>query len=116
MSGACPRQPRGVSLADIPSSDSEILFSSNDTFELLRVLEEVMSNASFAQDDYLGQLALVLVSQRKVGSDQRGDGKAEALLDIKQGMEDAQRKMEEVRLALARNLARALVVGFDNPF
>jgi nuclear pore complex protein Nup85 len=118
--GSCPRQQTGERLADIVSSDSEILFSSNDTFELLRVLEEVMANASFAQEDYLGQLALVLVSQRKAepkeGSDQRGDGKAEAALDKKQGMDEAQRKMEEVRLALARNLARALVVGFDNPF
>lgn len=116
MPGACPRQQRDERIADIVSSDSEILFSSNDTFELLRVLEEVMSNASFAQDDYLGQLALVLASRRKAGNEQRGDGKAQAILDRKQGMEDAQRKMEEVRLALARNLARALVVGFDNPF
>jgi nuclear pore complex protein Nup85 len=29
---------------------------------------------------------------------------------------EAWRKLEEVRLALARNLARAVIVGFDNPF
>lgn len=81
--------------------DTEILFTSNDTFELLRVLEEVTSNASFAPDDYLSQLSQILLRQNP------GDVK---------DMSAALRKLEEVRLALARNLARALVVGFDNPF
>lgn len=34
----------------------------------------------------------------------------------KNGLDGANRKLDQVRLALARNLARALVVGFENPF
>ncbi|KAK4687468.1 nuclear pore complex protein Nup85, partial [Tremellales sp. Uapishka_1] len=74
--------------------DSEIYFSANDTFELLRVLEEVMSNATFAPE-YLAQVNTYL---------QRVNEKQAA-------KEDSGRKLEQVRLALARNLARALVVG-----
>lgn len=35
---------------------------------------------------------------------------------IKRGLGDAQRELDEVRLAIARNLSRALVNGFENPF
>lgn len=37
-------------------------------------------------------------------------------LVTKDGLGGANRKLDQVRLALARNLARALVVGFENPF
>lgn len=86
------------------AADTEILFTSNDSFELLRVLQEVLSNASFAPNEYLLQLAQYI---RRKG---------ETSADEKAGIALARRKLEEVRLALARNLARALVVGFDNPF
>lgn len=88
----------------LPSVDSEILFTSNESFELLRVLQEVLSNASFAPNEYLLQLTRYL---RRKG---------EVVREDKAGIGLALRKMDEVRLALARNLARALVVGFDNPF
>ena len=61
-------------------------------------------NASFAPNEYLGQLVQYI--RRKEGAPGEGND----------GMILARRKMEEVRLALARNLARALVDGFDNPF
>ena len=63
----------------------------------MRVLEEVTVYADFAADEYLAQLTTHL----------RGSTRGHAA---------ALNKLEEVRLALARNLARALVVGFDNPF
>ena len=64
-----------------------------------------MTNASFAPNEYLFQLGRYL---------RRSSGAADS--DEKSGMALARRKMEEVRLALARNLARALIIGFDNPF
>jgi len=84
--------------------DHEILFTSNDSFELLRVLQEVVSSSTFAPNEYLSQLAQYLRRKEGIAG------------NTKNGTALARRKMEEVRLALARNLARALVVGFDNPF
>lgn len=98
-----------------PCVDSEILLSSNETFELLRVLEEVYANAAFAEEDYLGQLVQYLrrtlntTSAKEEGQSRKKDEKTVT-------MEDARRKMEEVRLAISRNLARAMVAGFDSPF
>ena len=92
-----------LSFADCLDHDI-ILFTSNDSFELLRILEEVMSNATFSQNEYLAQLVQYLRRQEGIAS----DGST--------GLALARRKMEEVRLALARNLARALVAGFDSPF
>ncbi|WVQ69924.1 uncharacterized protein L199_008147 [Kwoniella botswanensis] len=86
--------------------DSDILFSSNETFELLRVLEEVKVNSSFAKQDYLEQLIQYL--QRLSGD---YDDKTKKI-----GYEDGYKKLDQVRLALARNLARSLVGGFDSPF
>ncbi|WVR05312.1 hypothetical protein IAU60_002326 [Kwoniella sp. DSM 27419] len=88
--------------------DADILFSSNETFELLRILEEVKANASFAPDDYLSQLVIYL--ERTGGPAGTQPGKD------KRSVQDAWKKIDQVRLALARNLARALVVDFDNPF
>ena len=87
-------------------ADDAILIGSDHTFELMRVLEDVTSNADFAPSDYLEQLAIYLG---------RVDGK-----DDSRGMTDetyavALRKLEVVRLALARNLARA-VIDIDDPF
>lgn len=94
--------------------DTEILFTSNDSFELLRVLEEVMPNATFAPMDYLLQLSQYL--RRDAQGEPVEPVKVVTPEEEKRGMSIALRKMEEVRLALARNLARALVSGFDNPF
>ncbi|KAK8869665.1 hypothetical protein IAR55_000233 [Kwoniella newhampshirensis] len=93
--------------------DSDILFTSIETVELLRVLQDVLANASFAPEEYLGQLVLYL--QRLAGEIEEKEKKTNG--DKKSlGTEAALRKMDEVRLALGRNLARAVVVGFDNPF
>ena len=87
--------------------DSEILFSANDTFELMRVLEDVELHAAYAQEEYLGTLIRHLM---------RTSGKEASDTVPAADYDEARRKLEEVRLAMARNLARALVVDFDSPF
>jgi nuclear pore complex protein Nup85 len=121
-----------------PILDHEILLSSNDTFELLRILEEVTSNSTFAPTEYLYQLVLYLQRQSNLSPRTNGDitartngthphdtdptarkpdtSKKGIEETMKRGLGDAQRKLDEVRLAIARNLSRALVQGFDNPF
>lgn len=95
--------------------DSEILFSSNETFELLRVLEEVYANAAFAEEEYLGQLVQCL--QRTLNTPAaEEEGHIIKKNEKKVTVKDAKRRMEEVRLAISRNLARAMVAGFDSPF
>jgi nuclear pore complex protein Nup85 len=74
----------------------------------MRVLEEVSTNARFNPSDYLGPLLTLL--RRKTGAG------AVAEAAVEGDWSEAWRKLEEVRLALARNLARAVIVGFDNPF
>ncbi|WWD16071.1 hypothetical protein CI109_100496 [Kwoniella shandongensis] len=93
--------------------DSDILFTSLETVELLRVLQDVIANASFAPDEYLGQLVSYIqrLTNETDEKEQRKNGAQKGL-----GPEDALRKIEEVRLALGRNLARAVVVAFDSPF
>lgn len=103
-------------------ADAEILFTSNDTFELLRVLQEVTSNATFAPHDYLDQLAILLdsrIARTAVAPSSENAQKPQDSAKTASKERDlslAYRRIEECRLALARNLARALVVGFDNPF
>jgi nuclear pore complex protein Nup85 len=92
--------------------DPDILFTSNDSFELLRVLDEVTQNSSYAPEEYLDSLVIYL--QRSEASTATAAGQAEKA--TKMGLPEANRKLDQVRLALARNLARALVVGFENPF
>ncbi|WWC60964.1 uncharacterized protein I303_103541 [Kwoniella dejecticola CBS 10117] len=91
--------------------DTDILFSSNETFELLRVLEEVKSNALFASTEYLGGLFVYLHR-----SDLKDQSDAEDKEDEVVKYDEAWKKLDQVRLALARNLARSLVNGFDGPF
>lgn len=107
----------GVLLAESVDllEDEEILFGSYETFELMRVLEEVLSNSKFAPATYLGQLWRYL--ERKEGG-ANGAGVANghtknAKDEEREGIQAALRKLEVVRLALARNLSRALVVGDD---
>ncbi|ODN98518.1 nuclear pore complex protein Nup85 [Cryptococcus wingfieldii CBS 7118] len=108
-SGIAPTGFWGVLLVESISllEDPEILFSTNETFELLRILEEVITNASFAEEEYLGQIALYLDhrSPKQEQGSKSGKGKATT--------HDARRKLEEARLALSRNLARAMVSGLD---
>lgn len=89
----------------------------------MRVLEEVCSNAKFAPVDYLRQLWRYLQNQEHeeaANGVANGTGEGKKLEDVKEqqkhGVEAAECKLEIVRLALARNLSRALVVGGDGPF
>jgi nuclear pore complex protein Nup85 len=93
--------------------DPDILFTSNDSFELLRVLDEVTQNSNYAPEEYLDSLVIYL--QRSEASTSSASGQAAEKV-TKMGLPEANRKLDQVRLALARNLARALVVGFENPF
>lgn len=99
-------------------ADSEILFTSNDTFELLRILQEITSSAAFAPHDYLDQLAILLKSRANNADSATQAAVSNTSPETTQttDLTAAFRRIEECRLALARNLARALVVGFDNPF
>jgi nuclear pore complex protein Nup85 len=87
-------------------ADTDILFTSNDSFELLRILDEVTSNSSYATDEYLSSLVIYLQRPATPHTPAQKE----------MGLPAAYRKLDQVRLALARNLARALVVGFENPF
>lgn len=83
----------------------------------MRVLEEVSSNSRYAAEDYLPRLSRYLRRKSSIASDENGTGRrveVDRPFDEKAQL-DAWNKLEEVRLALARNLARALVVGFDDP-
>ncbi|ORX33416.1 Nup85 nucleoporin-domain-containing protein [Kockovaella imperatae] len=91
--------------------DAEVLFNANDTFELMRVLEDVESNAIVAPDMYLGDLVSHL--RRK---QEQGQGEGLSLHGGKASLADARTTLDQVRLALARNLARAMVMDFDTPF
>lgn len=101
-------------VAQTDDPDPEILFTSNDSFELLRILEEVVSSSSFAAEEYLYSLIVYLQRQ---GSGKKATTDVSSIETVtSQGQAGAYRKLDEVRLALARNLARALVIGFENPF
>lgn len=119
----------GVLLAECVDllEDEEILFDSESTFELMRVLEDVLAKSKFAPATYLGQLWRFL--ERKEGSangsngsngsngtsDANGHAK-NAKDEEREGIQAALRKLEVVRLALARNLSRALVVGSEDAY
>lgn len=81
----------------------------------MRVLEEVLANAKFAPEEYLRQLCSYLA--REEGA--KANGEVNGATDKEDKKDDsvaaAERKLEVVRLALARNLSRALVGG-DGPF
>ncbi|WVQ78536.1 hypothetical protein IAT38_000622 [Cryptococcus sp. DSM 104549] len=83
--------------------DPEIVITSRDTSELLRILEDVLAHATYADEMYLGPAAVYLLRVDPAAG-KKGD------------LGEVRRKLEEVRLALGRNLARALVAGFDEAF
>jgi nuclear pore complex protein Nup85 len=105
-----------VTRSCIDNLDPEILFTSNDSFELLRILEEVTSNSTFAAEEYLYSLIIYLQRQSPSADASTKVGEPSIETITQQGQAGAYRKLDEVRLGLARNLARALVVGFENPF
>ena len=82
--------------------------SSANTFEIMRVLEDVLDSAQYAPSEYLSQLELFLNHRAEAPSDAVEGGKEEYVRAI--------RKLEEVRLALARNLARSLVLNVNDQF
>ena len=93
--------------------DPDILFTSTDSFEILRILDEVTQNSSYASEEYLYSLVIYL---RRDESPESSTTTQTVETITKAGLAEAHRKLDQVRLAVARNLARSLVVGFDNPF
>lgn len=74
----------------------------------MRVLEDVVDSAQYAPREYLSQLEIFL--SRQMGS------MANGVTSDKEDYAGAWRKLEEVRLALARNLARSLVLNVHDQF
>lgn len=90
----------------------DVLVGSTNTFEIMRILEDVIVNATHAPDLYLGQLERYLRRLEHRGTLRNGS-------DSKEGKADygaALRKLEEVRLACARNLARAMVLNVNDQY
>jgi nuclear pore complex protein Nup85 len=75
-------------------------------------LDEVTQNSTYAPEEYLDSLVIYL--QRSEAMPTVTGQATESRPKL--GLPEANRKLDQVRLALARNLARALVVGFENPF
>ncbi len=101
--------------ADAP--DAEILFDATGSFELLRELEAVTGAAQTDATTYLGPLAAVLANRTSRAGEVNVKGmQKERGASGARDLQPAWRCLEEVRLALARNLARAMVAGFDEPF
>lgn len=87
----------------------------------MRVLEDVSTNARYNPHDYLGQLSTLLrrttaTPAAKTATKGKGNDKEAVAVPVVEDWTASWRKLEEVRLALARNLARAVVVGFDDAF
>ena len=80
------------------------------------MLEEVSSNSIYAPQEYLYNLVVYLERHSASATEEKKQSSLDIGETTKRGSEGAYRKLEQVRLALARNLARALVVGFENPF
>lgn len=91
--------------------DEEIHLGPAGTFELMRTLEDILGAARFAPHDYLHMLWRYLeraeAQKGKANGPTNSDGKEEERPAL------ALRKLEVVRLALARNLSRAMVAGLE---
>lgn len=116
LEGRSPKSLCKTSHSHAHISDTEILFTSNDSFELLRILEEVKSNSSYAPEEFLFNLVVYLERQTAQVDAAQVPSTLNIGKTVQRGRVEAYRKLDQVRLALARNLARALVVGFENPF
>lgn len=103
-------------LGSFDPSDSEILFPSQDAYELLRHVEEVVSASSHSPADYLSYLVRL---QSARGSTARSKARTKANgLAANTGVESDQERegyaaalkgLDVVRLALARYLAREVL-------
>lgn len=80
-------------------AENQVVISALNTYEVMRILEDVLSNSAFAPDEHLRQLEAFLANRGGKGV---GGSYSAAL-----------RKLEEVRLASARNLARAMVLNIN---
>ncbi|BEI79576.1 hypothetical protein CcaverHIS002_0101050 [Cutaneotrichosporon cavernicola] len=90
--------------------DEEIHLGPAGTFELMRTLEDTLGAARFAPHDYLHMLWQYLERTEP----QNGKGKAnDATKEEEKWAARPLRKLEVVRLALARNLSRAMVAGLE---
>lgn len=93
--------------------DEEIRLGPSGTFELIRKLEDILGNAQFAPVDYLHLLWRYLERVEPATSNGQANGTVAKTDDTKEQTENALRKLEVVRLALARNLSRAMVAGLE---
>ena len=82
------------------SIDDELYFDTQDTFELLRCLEEVTGAATTTGKDAAGLLTLL---GRLASFSAKGSVKDEQMTAL------ALRQLQVVRAALGRNLARCFV-------
>lgn len=103
-------------------SDEEVLLSANDTFELMRQLEEITTGATYAAELYLGSLYRLTQSvsysstrTTRATSDNRllpsrVQQEKDKTRDI-EGMRLALMGLDAVRLAAVRNLSRVSMLG-----
>lgn len=95
--------------------DQDIRLGPIGTYELMRTLEDILGNARFAPVDYLNLLWRYLERTQPVANGGgKSNGAKEKKDDVKAHTEDALAKLEVVRLALARNLSRAMVAGLES--
>lgn len=90
--------------------DEDIRLGPSGTFELMRTLEDILGNARFAPFDYLHLLWRYLERVEPATNGKANGVKADG---EKEQTERALAKLEVVRLALARNLSRAMVAGLE---
>jgi hypothetical protein len=116
-------------------ADDTILFDTNATLEVLRTMEEVQTGSETAPEAWLGALATLLAA-RSAATDEEGatsavtadtersakrsktqangsSDRSAGRVDRSRRYEAAREKLEAVRLACARNLARTMVDDMD---
>ncbi|GMK54991.1 hypothetical protein CspeluHIS016_0200470 [Cutaneotrichosporon spelunceum] len=91
--------------------DEEIHFGPAGTFELMRKLEDILGAAGFAPHDYLHMLRQYLDRTEPQSSKAKANGVPKE--EEEKWTARPLRKLEVVRLALARNLSRAMVAGLE---
>ena len=98
-----------------------MLFDTNQTYALLTALEEVDAGVSVDPETYLGQLSDMIAARTSTAAPQaepqadgeRASKRTKTDTEGRQRYAAAKERMEEIRLACARHLARAMVDGLD---
>ncbi|CAK9784044.1 hypothetical protein CC85DRAFT_281930 [Cutaneotrichosporon oleaginosum] len=92
--------------------DEEIHLGPAGTFELMRTLQDILAAADFASHDCLHMLCRYLERTEDTKSQGLVNGAMKAR-SAEKSEAQAREKLEVVRLALARNLSRAMVAGLE---